>query len=260
MKKYITLLILIFSLATASIASPANNSSSGDNEIAVASESQFELLVTSFTIPVKEPIDTALLLCDTAHEESFDDLVVSKHLLSPELNGVVRETISETESQVDTCSFGDNSSDTYIETEVETAATETESSSGDINESEVETEVETEPVETESEYDDSDNDGNDDDEEDMEYLGNYYITGYRMFNASENGGRSDGLTASGVVGTPGWTVAMKGIPFGTIIYISGLGYYEVQDRGVGYGQVDVACDTKQECYDITGYRDVYIVH
>ena len=96
--------------------------------------------------------------------------------------------------------------------------------------------------------------------EDWEYLGNYYITGYRMFNAEENGGRSDGVTASGVVGTPGHTVAMKGIPFGTMIYVDGLGYYVVEDRGVGEGCVDIACNTKKETYELTGYRDVYIVN
>ncbi len=255
MKKHITLLTLIFSLATASIISPADTSSSGDNEIAVASETQFESPVIPFTVPVEVPVDTTLLLCNTTQEESLDDLCVTRHQLSPELNGVVRETIPEDESQIETFSSGDNNTEEYIEEDSETAETETESSSGDDNETEVDTEVEAEPEETEPEYDDSD-----DDDEDLEYLGNYYITGYRMFSASENGGRSDGLTASGVIGTPGWTVAMKGIPFGTTIYISGLGYYEVQDRGVGYGQVDVACDTTQECYDITGYRDVYIVH
>lgn len=92
-----------------------------------------------------------------------------------------------------------------------------------------------------------------------EYLGNYYITGYRMFSASENGGRSDGVTASGVVGTPGYTAAMKDIPFGTTIYVDGLGYYVVEDRGVGEECVDIACNTTSETYELTGHRDVYIV-
>ena len=93
----------------------------------------------------------------------------------------------------------------------------------------------------------------------MRFLGNYKITGYRMFAASENGGRSDGMTASGVIGEPGRTVAMKDIDFGAKIYIEGLGEYIVEDRGVGSGVVDVACYTTDECYSITGYYDVYIV-
>ena len=92
----------------------------------------------------------------------------------------------------------------------------------------------------------------------LEYLGNYYITGYRMFNAAENGGRSDGLTASGVVGSSWHTVAMKDIPFGTKVYIEGMGFFVVEDRGVGYGCVDVAVDTNKEAHQITGYKDVYI--
>lgn len=93
----------------------------------------------------------------------------------------------------------------------------------------------------------------------MKLLGNYKVTGYRMFAASENGGRSDGMTASGVIGEPGRTVAMKDIDFGTKIYIEGLGEYIVEDRGVGSGVVDVACYTTEECYSITGYYEVYIV-
>lgn len=93
---------------------------------------------------------------------------------------------------------------------------------------------------------------------DFEYLGEYKITGYKMFSAAENGGRSDGVTASGVIGEPGKTVAMKDIDFGTRIYIKGLGVYVVEDRGVGSGVVDIACWTTDECYALTGNYDVYI--
>ena len=95
--------------------------------------------------------------------------------------------------------------------------------------------------------------------ENLEYLGNYYITGYCMFDRSENGGRSDGLTASGVVGQAWHTVAMKGIDFGTEIYIDGLGYFVVEDRGVSSECVDVAVNSTSEAYALTGYEDVYIV-
>jgi len=91
-----------------------------------------------------------------------------------------------------------------------------------------------------------------------EYLGTYKVTGYKMFDPSENGGRSDGLTASSVIGEPGHTVAMKDIDFGTEIYIKGLGTYVVEDRGVGPGVVDVACWTRDECYALTGEYEVYI--
>jgi 3D (Asp-Asp-Asp) domain-containing protein len=45
-------------------------------------------------------------------------------------------------------------------------------------------------------------------------------------------GKSDGITASGVKAVEGVTVAMnKSIPFGTKIYIDGVGERIVQDRG-----------------------------
>ena len=92
----------------------------------------------------------------------------------------------------------------------------------------------------------------------LKKLGNYTITGYDPFCA-HCCGKSDGITASGKLATIGKTVAMKGIAFGTEIYIDGLGYYVVEDRGVGSGKVDIACDGHAECYAITGKYDVYIV-
>lgn len=53
---------------------------------------------------------------------------------------------------------------------------------------------------------------------------------------------------------------MKGYAFGTKVYIVGLGYYIVEDRGVGNGVIDVFCNNHNECYAITGYYDVYIVN
>jgi 3D (Asp-Asp-Asp) domain-containing protein len=91
----------------------------------------------------------------------------------------------------------------------------------------------------------------------MTYLGNYYITGYDT--CSSCCGKSDGITASGAYATVGRTVAMKGLPFGTVIYIEGIGYRVVEDRGVGSGKVDVLCGSHAECYAITGYYKVYIV-
>lgn len=260
MKKYITLLTLIFSFTTASIASPTNRTeelSAGDNEVMVSESPEYPTEELSSYVPVLEN-----KIMHYPIFEDYDDLVVHKHDLSPEQNGVV--ALSEADTEVLESQTVNSTSDdlkpvyeshSSLQT-ISVDESESEFSSGDMSEASAEEETEeTSEVDIEEETEEEQ-----DDNEDMEYIGNYYITGYCMFSASENGGRSDGLTASGVIGTPGYTVAMKGIPFGTIIYISGLGYYEVQDRGVGSGVVDVACDTKQECYDITGHRDVYIVH
>lgn len=89
-------------------------------------------------------------------------------------------------------------------------------------------------------------------------LGTMYITGYDPYCA-HCCGKSDGITASGVKAVIGETVAMKGYAFGTKIYIEGLGYYTVHDRGVGSNWVDVACTNHAECYAITGYYQVYLV-
>ena len=52
---------------------------------------------------------------------------------------------------------------------------------------------------------------------------------------------------------------MKGIDFGTEIYIDGLGYFVVEDRGVSSECVDVAVNSTSEAYALTGYENVYIV-
>lgn len=95
-------------------------------------------------------------------------------------------------------------------------------------------------------------------EKNREYLGNYYITGYDPYCA-HCCGKSDGITASGKPATPGYTIAMKGMPFGTKVYIDGLGTFEVQDRGVGNGVIDVALSGHSACYAVTGRYDVWVV-
>lgn len=61
----------------------------------------------------------------------------------------------------------------------------------------------------------------------MSYLGEWTVTFY-----TETGNN----TASGVYPTVGHTVACNNLPFGTVIYVDGLGaysgYYVVEDRGV----------------------------
>ena len=91
----------------------------------------------------------------------------------------------------------------------------------------------------------------------MEYAGQYYITGYDA--CYRCCGKTNGITASGTVATVGRTVAMRGIAYGTKIYIEGLGYYTVEDTGCGYGVVDVFCSNHSECYAITGSYNVYFV-
>ncbi len=92
-----------------------------------------------------------------------------------------------------------------------------------------------------------------------EYLGEFTVTGYDPY-CTHCCGKADGVTASGALVTEGYTVAMcRDYPFGTKIYIEGLGIFEVQDRGVGPGHIDVACSSHSECYALTGHYEVWVI-
>lgn len=87
----------------------------------------------------------------------------------------------------------------------------------------------------------------------MTYIGNLYITGYVA---------TGNPTASGPYPYVGGVAMSRsyGFEWGTTIYIDGLGYYTLFDTGCSYGVVDVFCNTIPECYDLTSWRDVYVVN
>ena len=75
----------------------------------------------------------------------------------------------------------------------------------------------------------------------------YVITAY--CHCSKCCGKSDGITASGDKAVEGITVAMdKSIPFGTKIYIDGVGERIVQDRGgaITGNRIDLYFDSHQD--------------
>lgn len=75
----------------------------------------------------------------------------------------------------------------------------------------------------------------------------YIITAY--CHCSKCCGKTNGITASGVKATEGVTVAMdKLMPFGTKIYIDGVGERIVQDRGgaIKGNRIDLYFDSHQE--------------
>ena len=87
----------------------------------------------------------------------------------------------------------------------------------------------------------------------LTYLGSFQVYGYDL-------GKTDGITASGTQATVGRTVAAKGIPYGTRLYIEGIGERVVEDTGgMAAGVIDVLCNNHSECYAITGKYDVYII-
>lgn len=92
--------------------------------------------------------------------------------------------------------------------------------------------------------------------EPMKLIGTYKITGYDPL-CEHCCGKSDGITASGAMAVPGYTAAMADVPFGTVLYIDGLGTVVVQDRGPAPGIIDIACVDHDACYAITGVYEVY---
>ena len=92
----------------------------------------------------------------------------------------------------------------------------------------------------------------------MEYVGDYRVTAYAFYE----GDGENYYTASGAEPVPYYTVATGDeFPFGTVLYIEGLGYVEVQDRGgFGPGIIDYHIgDAPMESFEDTT-RAVYVVH
>ena len=93
----------------------------------------------------------------------------------------------------------------------------------------------------------------------MEYLGEWTISFYCNCPAC-CGQWSGGATASGVMPSAWWTAATGDLPFGTILYVDGLGTFEVQDRGTGYGWLDVFVgDHGEALANGLQSRSVYVV-
>lgn len=93
-----------------------------------------------------------------------------------------------------------------------------------------------------------------------EYLGIWRITAYCNCEAC-CGVWAYGPTSSGVMPSTWWTVACNDLPDGTIVYVDGLGTFEVQDSGVPWGCLDVYVGDHQTALDFgMKYLDVYIVY
>lgn len=93
----------------------------------------------------------------------------------------------------------------------------------------------------------------------MEYLGDWTISFYcNCWECCQVW--SGGPTASGAMPSAWWTVATGDLPFGTILYVDGLGTFEVQDRGTDYGWLDIYVSSHDEALaNGLQYRSVYIV-
>lgn len=99
---------------------------------------------------------------------------------------------------------------------------------------------------------------------DVEYLGEFLCTAYCGEKYEHICGTGDGITASGAPVVSGVTCAApENIPFGTVLYIEGVGFRVVQDRGsaIADQRLDVATDTHAEALGWAGYgmHRVFIV-
>lgn len=94
----------------------------------------------------------------------------------------------------------------------------------------------------------------------MRYIGNFRITGYDPY-CRHCCGKSNGITASGRKAELGVTAGSNSLPLGTKVYIEGVGYYRIDDRGgSSKNLIDIACSSHNACYQITrSSAKVYIV-
>ena len=89
-----------------------------------------------------------------------------------------------------------------------------------------------------------------------ERLGRWKTTGYCPCRRCN--GRNAGKTASGAPMTPGRTIAVGGLPFGTVLKV-GNTEFVVEDRGTPYGHVDILYgDHKTASRHGVQYLEVYI--
>lgn len=91
-------------------------------------------------------------------------------------------------------------------------------------------------------------------EEELEYLGKFEMTAYEWTGSP---------CANGRYPTEGYTVACNSLPLGTTVYIEGVGYRVVEDRGAdwhGSNWMDLYLGDVDSCYE-WGVRsvDVYVV-
>lgn len=89
-----------------------------------------------------------------------------------------------------------------------------------------------------------------------ERLGRWKTTGYCPCRRCN--GRNAGRTASGAPMIPGRTIAVGGLPFGTVLRV-GDKEYVVEDRGTPYGHIDVLYgDHRTASNHGIQYREVWI--
>ena len=99
----------------------------------------------------------------------------------------------------------------------------------------------------------------------LTYAGEFHCTAYCSEEYAHICGEGHGITSSGAKVQPGVTVAADTgiLPYGTVVYIEGIGLRVVQDTGsaVVGNKLDVAVKTHSEALSWAGWgsRNVWIV-
>lgn len=94
----------------------------------------------------------------------------------------------------------------------------------------------------------------------MTYVGEYKITGYDP-HCAHCCGKTDGYTAAGTQAILGYSAGSNSLPLGTVVYIEGYGIFRIDDcGGSSKNLIDIACDSHDICYHMTGRANVYIVN
>lgn len=87
------------------------------------------------------------------------------------------------------------------------------------------------------------------------YMGNWHITAYT---------HTGNVCANGNYPTAGYTIACNSLDFGTEVYIDGVGFRTVEDRGPGWlgsSWCDVFMDSYGECVAFgSQYHDVWVLN
>lgn len=79
-------------------------------------------------------------------------------------------------------------------------------------------------------------------EEELEYIGTFEATAYEW---------TGNPCADGCYPTEGYTVACNSLPLGTVLYIEGVGYRTVEDRGAEWHSdnwLDIYMGDENSCY------------
>lgn len=102
------------------------------------------------------------------------------------------------------------------------------------------------------------------DEYELVYMGDYKITYYCDERYSNHICGGSGITASGKSTEVGWTAAADWnvLPNGSIVYICGVGFREIQDKGsaVSNKHIDVLVEKHQEALELgTSYNGVWLL-